>query len=229
MREGTRSAPEAPAPANGRRGVVPPPAQVLGTRYRQRSWVLAGVVFVLVAAVAVALVVSRSGGKVSAIVMAKPVPAGHVITRGDLTTAQLATDSIPSFAGKHMNEVVGKTAKVGLVKGELLNKDMLGDAAVVSPDAAQVGVIVKPGQLPAGGLSPGDMVMVVVLPATTPGTSNAAGSPTVLASAAPVIGSATLDSGAGSVVTVQVPRSQAAQLAAASSAGQVALVKVTQQ
>jgi Flp pilus assembly protein CpaB len=190
---------------------------------------LAGVVFVLVSAIAVALVVSRSGGKVSAIVMAKAVPAGHVITRGDLTTAQLATDSIPSFAGKHMNEVVGKTAKVGLVKGELLNKDMLGDAAPVSPDAAQVGVIVKPGQLPAGGLSPGDLVMVIVLPATTPGTSNANATPTTLASAAPVIGSRTLDSSTGSVVTVQVPRAQAAQLAAASSGGQVALVKVTQQ
>jgi Flp pilus assembly protein CpaB len=186
-------------------------------------------VFVIVGALVVALVVTRSGGKVSAIVMAKSVPVGHVITRDDLTTAQIATDTIPSFAGGHMSEVEGKIAAVGLVKGQLLNKDMISTGVAAPPDSAQVGVSVKPGQLPAGGVAPGDTVMVVVLPPSSSAASTGTAAPTVLAAAAPVIGSVDLQAGIGSVVTVQVPKSQAAQLAAASSSGQVALVKVTGQ
>ncbi|TAM88225.1 MAG: hypothetical protein EPN43_08520 [Jatrophihabitans sp.] len=101
---------------------------------------------------------------------------------------------------------------------------MITDQASLPTDSAVVGVAVKPGQLPAEGLQAGDNVMVVVLaPPSATGGSSAA--PTVLAASAPVVGSVALPATSGYVVSVAVPKSEAAQLAAASSSGLVALVK----
>lgn len=220
------SAPQWKTATNGHRGVAPPPAQQLRPRQRQRSWVLAGLVFVIVGALAVTLVVMRSGDKVSAIVMSRAVPVGHKITRADLTTEQISPGSLVTYAGNHMSKVIGKTAAVGLVKHQPLSPDMISNGIATPPGAAQVGVNVKPGQLPAGGVAIGDTVMVVLLPQPSSSDTGPAAKPTVLAAAAPVVGSHSLDAGSGEVVTVQVVKEQAAQLAAASSNGLVALVKV---
>jgi hypothetical protein len=102
---------------------------------------------------------------------------------------------------------------------------MLADRAPLPRDSAVVGVAVKPGQLPADGLQAGDSVMVVVISPTS-ATSSSAGPPAVLAASAPVVGAVDLPAASGDVVSVAVPKAQAAQLASASSAGLVALVKV---
>jgi Flp pilus assembly protein CpaB len=202
--------------------------------------IAAGVLLVLIAALLVGVLYSRAGGKIAVIVTARSVPVGHVITRADLTTAQIAADTIPAYAGAHMTEVVGKTAAVGLVAGEIVAPAMLTTYPEEPAGTAVVGVAVKPGQLPAEGLSAGDMVMVIVLPPPSLGPdtgSGSAGSDTggagagssgasVLDKSAAVLDSAELASGSGSVVSLQVPDADAAALAAASSSGLVALVKV---
>lgn len=192
--------------------------------------VAGGVLLVLVCGVLAGVLYLKAGGKVSVIVTARAVPAGQVIERADLTTAQLAADSIPAFAGAHMSEVVGKTTTVGLVTGEIVSPAMLSTGSGLPAGSAVVGVAVKPGQLPASGLTPGDAVMVVLLsPASAAGATTGGGgggAASVLADHAPVVDAATLPAGAGDVVSVQVPRADAAALAAASSAGLVALVKV---
>lgn len=223
----TGSANAAAATSNARRGVVPPPGQPLRTRQRRRGLVAAGVLLVLICGVLAGVLYTRAGGKVSVIVTARAVPVGHTIGSTDLTTAQVATDSIPAFAGSHLSEVIGKTAAVGLVAGEIVSPAMLSAGTALRTGLAVVGVAVKPGQLPADGLAGGDTVMVIVLSAAPPtAASGSVGVPSVLTDAAPVVDTATLPAGAGTVVSVQVPTADAAQLAAASSAGLVALVKV---
>lgn len=214
-----------------RRGVNPPAGQPLRTRSRRGGMVAGGVLLVLVCGVLAGVLYVRAGGKVSVIVTARSVPVGQVIERADLTTAQIASDSIPAYAGAHMSEVVGKTTTVGLVTGEIVSPAMLSTGSGLPAGSAVVGVAVKPGQLPASGLNPGDVVMVVLLsPTSAAGNATAnnggGGAASVLTDHAPVVDSATLPAGAGEVVSVQVPRADAAALAAASSAGLVALVKV---
>ena len=223
---------------NGRRSVVPPAGQPLRSYHRRRGLIAGGVLLVVVCALLAGVLYSHAGGKVSVIVTARAVPVGSRITADDLSTAQIATDTVPAYAGRHMSEVIGKTAAVGLVTGEIISPAMLTDQPALPSGSAVVGVALKPGQLPAAGLSPGDTVMVVILPASqsggTPPTNATGGSggssgsdaPSVLVESAPVVDAATLASGQGSVVSVGVPRADAAQLAAASSAGLVALVKV---
>jgi hypothetical protein len=211
---------------NGRAGLVPPPGQSLPTRVRRHGLIAVGVLLVAASALVAAMLYSNAGGKVTVIVTARPVAAGHVITRADLSTAQLSAHSVPALAASHMDRIVGKIAAVGLVAGQVLNPDMITDQAPLPTDSAVVGIALKPGQLPADGLQAGDNVMVVIL-APPSGTSTTVTAPTVLAGSAPVVGSAALPATSGYVVSVAVPRSSAAQLASASSSGLVALVKVS--
>jgi Flp pilus assembly protein CpaB len=218
------------AAANGHRGLMPPPGPELRRKERRRFGLIAGaVVLVLAAGLAVGLAVVRAGGKVSVIVMARPVPVGHTIDAADLTTAQMAGDSIPAYAGNHMNEVIGKVAAVGLVKGEVLNPAMVSTRVATPPGYVVAGALLKAGQLPAGGVSAGDKVTVILLTGTSSGASSNAASgaaPSVLETDVTVTDSAEAADGSGTVVSLLIPRTDAAQLAQANSAGLVALAQV---
>jgi hypothetical protein len=217
------------APVNGApgpRAVVPPSGPQLRKRERPRRGLIAtGVVLVLVAALGAALVYQHQGGEVSVIKVAKAVPAGHKIEASDLTTAQMASDDIPAFAGSHMNEVVGKVAVVGLVPGEVLSTAMVTTKPATPAGYVVAGVSLKAGQLPAGGVSAGDRVMVILLPAQST-VASSAGSATVLENSATVTDSAATPDGTGTVVSLLIPKQDAAQLAQANNAGLVSLSQV---
>lgn len=224
-----KTKPETQASANsaGHRAVVPPAGPQMRKRDRPRRGLIAtGVVVVLVCVFAAALVYQHQGGKVSVIKVAKAVPAGHKIEPGDLTTAQMASSDIPAFAGSHMHEVYGKVAAVGLVPGEVLNAAMVTTKPATPPGYVVAGVSLKAGQLPAGGVSAGDQVMVILLPAQSAGASSGGGSATVLENSAQVTDSAATPDGTGSVVSLLIPKTDAAQLAQANYAGLVSLSQV---
>ena len=210
----------------GHRAVVPPAGPQMRKRERPRRGLIAtGVVVVLVCVLGAALVYQREGGKVSVIKVAKAVPVGHKIEPDDLTTAQMSSDNIPAFAGNHMGEVVGKVAVVGLVPGEILNAAMVTDKPATPPGYVVAGVSLKAGQLPAGGVSAGDQVMVILLPAQSAGASSG-GTATVLENSARVTDSTATPDGTGSVVSLLIPKTDAAQLAQANNAGLVSLSQV---
>lgn len=210
----------------GHRAVVPPAGPQMRKRERPRRGLIAtGVVVVLVCVLAAALVYQREGGKVSVIKVAKAVPVGHKIEPGDLTTAQMASSDIPAFAGSHMDQVYGKVAAVGLVPGQILNAAMVTDKPATPAGYVVAGVSLKAGQLPAGGVSAGDQVMVILLPAQSAGASSN-GTATVLENSARVTDSASTPDGTGSVVSLLIPKTDAAQLAQANNAGLVSLSQV---
>jgi hypothetical protein len=213
--------------AAGHRAVVPSAGPPLRKRERARRGLIAtGVVVVLVCVLAAALVYERQGGKVSVIKVARAVPAGHKIEPGDLTTAQMASDDIPAYAGSHMDEVYGKVAVVGLVPGEVLNAAMVTSRPPTPPGYVVAGVSLKAGALPAGGVSAGDQVMVIVLPAQSGGGSAPGAAATVLENSVQVTDSAATPDGTGTVVSLLIPKKDAAQLAQANNAGLVSLTQV---
>jgi hypothetical protein len=170
---------------------------------------------------------SQAGKKVPVVVVTTDVPAGHKIQRGDLSTVQVA-GSVTAIGGANLNSVIGKTAVVELLPNTLLQRSMVTSAPALDSSAAQVGVAVTPGQIPANGLDPGDTVEVLQLPQKNTASAGASiPAPTVLADSATVYSSTSDPSrSGGTLLTLVVPKSAAAAVAAASNAGLVALIRV---
>ena len=208
---------------------APPVARVgvpLPTRQKRPGYAALAVVLIVGLAALGAYFYSQAGKKVPVVVVTTDVPAGHKIARSDLSTVQVAGD-VTAIGGANLNSVVGETAVVELLPNTLLQRAMLTSAPALTSSAAQVGVAVGPGQLPADGLSPGDTVQVLQLPVKNNTSSAAAPAPSVLADAATVYSSTSDPSrSGGTLLTLVVPKSAAGGIAAASNAGLIALIRV---
>jgi hypothetical protein len=114
---------------------------------------------------------------------------------------------------------------VTLVKGALLTNGMISTDSSVAKGSVVIGLALKPGQMPAGGLHPGDRVVLYAV--ASQGGQSGAQSGSVLAPAATVydvVQPGENDIQADQVtVSVTVPVDQAPQVTQASSAGAVAV------
>ncbi|MDP9419869.1 MAG: SAF domain-containing protein, partial [Actinomycetota bacterium] len=78
------------------------------------------------------------------LVVARPVASGQIITAEDLRTARISVSSgTASLPASRRNEVIGKTAAVGLVPGGLLAPAQIGGASSLEPGQAIVAVPLK--------------------------------------------------------------------------------------
>lgn len=202
-------------------GPVPP---------RSRSWGLVALAGTLVLALGLAgaYLISNAGAKESVVSVAgSGVAKGQVIEREDLVST-----SVSGVAGtipiSDIDTVVGKTAAVDLVQGQLLRTEMLSTDPVPGEGQATVGLALEPTRVPANGLQPGDVVDVIGVPSSESGgvSSKDLDSPTVLSKSAEVYsvrGSAT---GGGQVLlTLVVQDRDSARLAAYSTQNRVAVVE----
>jgi len=167
--------------------------------------------------------------------------------------ARGSMDLVPASAEP---DIVGRRAAIPLLPGTLLARHAVTAAAVPADGVALVGVGLRPDQLPASGVSIGDRVDAVLTggtggalalgSASPQGSTSSAfnGNPgSVLAHGVVVVdvaggpgAAAGAQNGAGSgttssqspveVVTLEVARADAPLLAAASTAGEAALVVV---
>jgi hypothetical protein len=170
------------------------------------------------------VLVSRAGDTSEVLVAARPVAAGHVIEADDLTAVKVA-GPVRAIAAAEMSTVVGSTAAVGLVDGQVLNRGMLTAATVPAPDQAVIGLALAPGQFPADGLEVGDPVLAVMIPSA----GDTAAAPTARAlTTAEVYGlRADPSHGGDTLVTLLLPLNMANQVLAQSAVGRIGLVKVT--
>ncbi len=209
---------------------APPVARVgapLPLRQKRPGYAALAIVLIVGLAAMGAYFYSQAGKKVPVVVVTTDVPAGHKIQRADLSTVQVA-GSVTAIGGANLNSVVGETAVVELLPNTLLQRSMVTPAPALDSSAAQVGVEVTPGQIPANGLNPGDTVEILQLPQkNTASTSASIPAPRVLADSATVYSSTSDPSqSGGTLLTLVVPKSAAAAVAAASNAGLIALIRV---
>lgn len=230
------------ASANGHR--PPPPAAGAGggggraggplpTRERRPALVALALVLVVGLAAAGAYLYSQAGRKVPVVEVVTAVPAGHPISRADLSTVDVA-GAVTAIGAAHLESVVGQTAAVPLLPHTLLQRSMLTSGPELGTGQVRVGVEAKPGQIPAGGLAPGDKVEVLALPDKNnpPAAASTTGSPgntaTTLVSSAAVFNTAPDPSQTGgTLLTLIVPAAAAPSVAAASNAGLIALVALS--
>jgi len=193
-------------------------------------WIALGVLLVLGCALAFGVVSSRLGERQAVLAVAREVPAGQVLSVGDLATVNVTVDpGLRPVPASERPSVVGRPAAVPLVPGTLLTSGDLGAPAGLGPDQAIVALALKAGRFPPA-LTPGAQVMVV-----DTGTADAAtpsdGSSAVLDDS-PLASSATVvevdrpadEAQDSTVVSVRVPASAARRVASAGAADRVALV-----
>src|SRR4029077_18168580 len=174
-----------------------------------------------------AAVYQRADHQVPVVMMTAAVPAGALITAGDVATADVTVPpGIHVIPGSQIDQLAGQTAAVALRRGTLLAPADLTVAQPPAPGQELVDVPVKPESLPASGLQPGDHVLIVA----TPGDQGQAGSSNQApALQAPVPGvveavNSVTDQDGFDVVDVLVPTSAGLPVAAQASTGQFALI-----
>lgn len=181
------------------------------------------VLFVVMAVLLAGWFWQQKSDRQPVLMIAEPVAAGTIITTEDLTVVEVsgADGAIPSTDSEG---VVGSTAAVGLVEGQILTRDMVTTDPLPGPGERVVGLQLDATRAPAG-LAPGDTVVVLAVPpAGDPSTPNALDDPAVLAPTATVT-SATSIEGAGFRLSLVVADSVADRVTAYVAAGRVALVQ----
>ena len=189
---------------------------------RYGQWA-AAVLFVLVAVLAAGWLWQQKSERVEVLAVTHAVPAGSILTRNDLEVVEVA--GLPeALAAGESAEVIGSTAGVGLVAGQVLTPQMLTADPVPGPGERVVGVELDGTRTPAG-LMPGDVIRVLAVPPTGDASSPAQlTTPTVLAESARVSSVDPTD-GAVTRFALLVPQAEADRVAAFGAAGRVSLVQ----
>jgi hypothetical protein len=206
--------------ATGHRIPVPP-------RERKPAMAALAVLLIVGGALVSAYLVTVSGQRVPVIRIARPVAAGQRVPLAALEETRIsATGGLDTIPWKDRGRVAQTYATVNLVPGALLTNGMIGTDAAIAKGTVVVGLALKPGQLPAGGLRPGDRVALYAVAGENGQNGGTAGA--VLAPAATVFdvvrpGRSDVESDQVQV-SVAVPTGQAAAVTQAASAGAVAVV-----
>lgn len=97
--------------------------------------------------------------------VARPVSVGTALTADDLRSVQVAgAVGLSPVPASKINDVLGKRAAVTLVPDTLLTMKQLTDKPLLGPGQQQVAIGLKPDQVPAKELRPGDKVLLVSTP-----------------------------------------------------------------
>lgn len=243
MRTRDRDAPSANGGAAAPRTAGAPAApwpQAAGERLpsvrRERRPALAAlaVLLILGGALTSTMLVLQSGDRVSAVRIAKRVPAGTVIPASAIQEIRVAKDPGVNYVlWAQRGQLTGYYAATDLVPGSVLVGQMLTRRGMVQPGQVVVGLSLKNGQYPTG-IRVGDHVQAYLAGGngTTGGRGlqaqvQALGSAPLVADARVYGVAAEERSGSGNrSVSIVVNQLGAAAVARAASAGEVVLVLV---
>ncbi|MEN8654018.1 hypothetical protein ABCR94_26290 [Streptomyces sp. 21So2-11] len=199
------------------------------------------VLLILIGALGATVLVLRAGERVEVLKVTKDVSAGERIERGAYTTVLVAEDKAMRYVKADEVSLMPKyVAAVDLIPGTLLIAKMLTNEKGLPAGKSAVGVALKAGQYPAGGaLKNGSTVSIYRVGAKTSGGSSSgstgsagdAGANSLLVQSAKVQDVARssgdeLVSSSSLPVSVIVDQADAAKVADAAAAGEVALVLV---
>ena len=149
------------------------------------------------------------------------VPRGALISREHLVTVRIGVDpALNPIPAAQLDGVVGQRAAMDLPAGGLVTEGSLAATVVPAQDMSVVGVAVPATLLPGEPLRAGDQVRVVA----TPGEQGEVTDGEQRSSTATVVGVYPNADSGQTVVSVQVPYDQAAELAARAATGKVAVV-----
>lgn len=231
-------------PATSGRAAVPGPGgpggqpaaapRVVRQRRRRPGLISLSVALITAGGLSGALLFTASGQRTAVLVVARDVPVGAAITEADLAPASLALDpAVKAVPVAKKAGMVGQRAAVELKTGSLLSPGQVTSESLVKAGEQLVGVALKPSQLPASRLAPGQKVLIVSTPDPAQAAgggkpSEAVGAPKTLAATVVAVGQPAPATGVV-VVDVAVPAADGATLAARVATGAVALILAPQE
>jgi SAF domain len=229
---GTAYFPDADIPSNGQVATHASHSASAGRlrglpRRRRPAMIALAVAMAGAGVLASTAVYQRTDHQVPVVMVTAAVPAGAVISAGDVATADVSVPSgVHVIPGSQLGQVAGQTAAVALTPGTLLAPADLTGAQPPAPGQVLVAVPVKPESLPASGLQPGDRVLIAATPGDQ-GQSGNSGQGSALQAPVPAVVEAVsivTDQDGFDVVDLLVPASAGVPVAAQASTGQVALI-----
>ena len=190
---------------------------------RERRPLLAALAVLLIVggALLAGLLANQMDQRVQVLAAGDTIRAGEVITKEDLMSASVSSDLRTLIRADQIDQVVGRTARVEVSKGQLLDTSQIATTPMPGGDKQVVGISVASGRFPAGGLGSGDVVNVVDV-----GTQSVSVDDAQVLKAVPSSGTDN-DWTSGAVVSLIVDKKDAAKLASASANGTIAVVQTT--
>jgi hypothetical protein len=192
-------------------------------RRRRPGMIALAVALIGVGILGGAALFQRVNHQVPVLLVAVAVPAGTTVTAADLTTTSVVLGAgVKAVPAQQEHQVVGLVAATDLRPGMLLAPSEL--TTTLPPSASQqlVPVPLKPSQLPASGLAPGDQVLVISAPSGSSGTAVPTPGPSIPGVVEAV--SVRPDQDGMDVVDLLVSAGNGTSLAREAAAGGIALV-----
>lgn len=188
---------------------------------RERRPLLAALAVLLIVggALLAGLLANQMDQRVQVLAAGDTIQAGEVITKEDLMSASVSSDLRTLIRADQIDQVVGRTARVEVSKGQLLDTSQIATTPMPGGDKQVVGISVASGRFPAGGLGSGDVVNVVDV-----GTQSVSVDDAQVLKAVPSSGTDN-DWTSGAVISLIVDKKDAAKLASASANGTIAVVQ----
>ncbi|MGW2996094.1 SAF domain-containing protein [Streptomyces sp. NPDC001193] len=229
----TMPAPGRSVPGPGGPGGPAAAPRVVRQRRRRPGLIALSVALIAAGGLSGALLFTASGQRTAVLVVARDVQVGAALADADLAPASLALDpAVKAVPAAKKSGMVGQRAAVALKAGALLSPGQVTSVSLVKAGEQVVGVALKPSQLPASRIAPGQKVLIV----STPDASQAAaagkagetpGAPKTLPATVVAVGAPAPATGVV-VVDVAVPATDGPALAARVATGAVALILAPQ-
>jgi Flp pilus assembly protein CpaB len=202
----------------------PSASRVVRTRQRNVPLGVIGVLIVLGSALGGLLWSRTTVSRTDVLVAAHDIPAGRQLSDSDVRVVRLSADgSVASIPATQRATVIGQMVSVPIPAGALLAPSEIGRDTGLADNEAVVGVVLAPGAAPTADLRSGDRVAVIEADKSTSTTSTSA-SGTAVVTTASVYAIDRLGSSNGLFVSLRVPASVAARVAAAAAGDRVRLV-----
>ncbi|MET8288343.1 SAF domain-containing protein [Streptomyces sp. NPDC005132] len=154
------------------RAVTPPR---VSARRRRPGVIALSLALIAAGGAGVAVLLLQVGHRTEVVTVVRDVQVGQVLTEADLGTASVALDpAVKAVRSGALDQVLGKRAAVELKPGSLLSSSQVTKDVLVKPGEQVVPIGLKPEQVPATALVPGQKVLLVHVPAPGASESDAA-------------------------------------------------------
>ncbi|MDU9001759.1 SAF domain-containing protein [Streptomyces mirabilis] len=163
-------------PPQGRAaGPVAPPR--VSARRRRPGMIALSLALIAAGGASVAVLLLQVGHRTQVVTVVRDVQVGQVLTEQDLGQASISLDpAVKTVKADDLGSVVGKRAAVELKPGSLLTPSQVTKDSLVKAGEQLVPIGLKPEQVPATELVPGQKVQLVHVPAQGE-TAKASGTP----------------------------------------------------
>ncbi|MGC9479225.1 SAF domain-containing protein [Streptomyces sp. WG4] len=144
-------------------GPVAPPR--VSARRRRPGVIALSLALIAAGGAGVAVLLLQVGDRTDVVTVVRDVQVGQVLTEQDLGKASVALDpAVKAVRVDKMDSVVGKRAAVELKPGSLLSPSQVTKDSLVKAGEQLVPIGLKPEQVPATTLVPGQKVQLVHVP-----------------------------------------------------------------